>query len=151
MSKDVDYFTRLAESAKKQRLDGDGSLHSQHAAATEASFQVALQIAKHKKPDTISEELIMPCLKIVIGLILGPDSVDKVSKIPLSNSIVKRRIVDMSADIEEQVVNEINEAGLYLACSWMRARMLHPVHNSWCSYDMPTNLIQRRNYCFVRI
>ena len=113
VDKDIDYFRRLATGAKSQRLDADGAVHSQNVAAVEASFRVALEIAKNKKPHTIGEELILPCMKIISGLLLGPESVNKVSKVPLSNNTVQRRISKLSDDIEEQVIGELKASGLF--------------------------------------
>ena len=111
--KDVTYFQRLADRIKRRRLDADGVVHAQNAAGIEASFRISLEIAKHKKPHNIAEELILPCIKIMNGLILGRESVNKVSQVPLSNNTVKRRISKMSEDIEEQVVSQIKQAGMF--------------------------------------
>ena len=108
---DVTYFQRLADRIKCWRLDADGVVHAQNA-GIEASFRISLEIAKHKKPHNIAEELILPCIKIMNGLILGRESVN-VPQVPLSNNTVKRRILKMSEDIEEQVVSQIKQAGMF--------------------------------------
>ena len=59
--------------------------------ATEASFDCSLLIAKAKKLHSIGEQLIKPaCLKIMRRL-CGPQVVDKVKTIPLSDNTVKDR------------------------------------------------------------
>lgn len=44
---------------------------------------VSLLIAKAKKPHTIGEELIMPCAKKMVSLMIGEDMVSKLAIIPL--------------------------------------------------------------------
>ena len=70
----------------------------------EASYRVSLLIAKARKPHTIGEELIMPCAKEMVSLIIGEDMVSKLGIVPLSNNTVHRRICDMSEDITAQNV-----------------------------------------------
>ncbi|CAH1958071.1 unnamed protein product [Acanthoscelides obtectus] len=61
-------------------------------------------IAKQKKPYTIGEELIKPCVLKATQIILGEDAEQKMKSISLSNNIVKRRIDDIAA-----VTNKINK------------------------------------------
>ena len=70
----------------------------------EASYRVSLLIAKARKPHTIGEELIMPCAKEMVSLMIGEDMVSKLGIVPLSNNTVHRRICDMSEDITAQNV-----------------------------------------------
>ena len=58
-------------------------------------------IAKQKKTHTIAETLILPALKKIAGVMLGPDAANVLSKVPSSDNTVKRRIDDMSDDIEQ--------------------------------------------------
>ncbi|CAH1992113.1 unnamed protein product [Acanthoscelides obtectus] len=53
--KTKELFSYKAESLKRMRLDKSGSYHT-------ASFEIGFMIAKQKKPHTISEELIKPCI-----------------------------------------------------------------------------------------
>ena len=53
-------------------------------------------IAKQNKPHTIAETLILPALKKIAGVMLGPDAANVLSKVPSSDNTVKRRINDMS-------------------------------------------------------
>lgn len=70
--------------------------------AVEASYVVALRIAKAKKPHTIADDWRRAI----------PDHVKKLNPISLSNDTVARRIADMSSDILIQVVEEIKSAPL---------------------------------------
>ena len=81
-------------------------------AAIEASYLVALRIAKAKKPLTIAEELLLPATKDIVRVMLGAEYVNKLNTISLSNNTVSRRIEDMSADIMEQVIQEMKSAPL---------------------------------------
>ena len=76
----------------------------------EASYRVSLRIAKAKSPHTIGEELIMPCAKEMVSLMIGEDMVSKLGIIPLSNNTVHRRICDMSEDITAQNIAAIEES-----------------------------------------
>ena len=61
-------------------------------AAIEASYLVALRIAKAKKPHTIAEELLLPATKDIVRVMLGADYVGKLNTISLSNNTVSKRI-----------------------------------------------------------
>lgn len=74
---------------------------------------VSLEIAKKKKPHIIGDELILPCAKTMVKLVLGEKSAEKLSAISLSNNTVQRRISLMSDDIKEQVIQKVKEAGLF--------------------------------------
>ncbi|XP_013789881.1 protein ZBED8-like [Limulus polyphemus] len=73
----------------------------------EASYQVAYQMANAKKPYTIAEELVKPCILEVVKTILGKDEERKVQQVPMSNNVIRNRIIDMSEDILEQVITDI--------------------------------------------
>ena len=110
--KDVQYFKNKADGVKKSRLDSGGQYQQQNVAAIEASYLVALRIAKAKKPHTIAEDLLLPAAKDIVRVMLGVEYVNKLNTISLSNNTVSRRIDDMSADIIEQVIQEIKSAPL---------------------------------------
>ena len=61
-------------------------------------------IAKNKKPHTISEEL--PCAKVLVEKLFGEKESEKLNIVSLANNTVHRRIVDMSADVTEQIVKQ---------------------------------------------
>ena len=110
--KDVQHFKNKADGVKKSRLDFGGKYQQQNMAAIEASYLVALRIAKAKKPHTIAEELLLPATKDIVRVLLGAEYVNKLNTISLSNNTVSRRIDDMSADIMEQVIQEMKSAPL---------------------------------------
>ncbi|XP_013790804.1 protein ZBED8-like, partial [Limulus polyphemus] len=59
-------------------------------------------MANAKKPYTIAEELVKPCILEVVKTILGKDAERKVQQVPMSNNVIRNRITDMSEDILEQ-------------------------------------------------
>ncbi|KAM4749061.1 zinc finger BED domain-containing protein 5-like [Rhinophrynus dorsalis] len=111
-SKDIQYFKYKDDGVKKSRLDTGGKYQQQNLAAVEASYLVALRIAKAKKPHTIGEDLLLPAAKDIVRVMIGAEFVKKLSAVSLSNDTVSRRIDDMSADIIDQVIQEIKSAPL---------------------------------------
>lgn len=81
-----------------------------------ASYEIANMIAKAGKPHTIGESLIMPAVAVVISTVMNKSPQEVTSAIPLSNSSVSRRIDEMAADIENQLVSKlrVNEFSLQL-------------------------------------
>ena len=63
-----------------------------------------------KKPYTIGETLVKPCIIKAAELILDQKSVDKLSQISLSNDTIKNRIDEMSEDIKLQVIKNIRNS-----------------------------------------
>ena len=76
----------------------------------EASFKISYRIAKEKKPHIIGETLIKPCLLETVELFSGDMEKEKYKKIPLSNNIVQSRIVDISNDIRNRVMQELKNS-----------------------------------------
>nr|XP_008103991.1 PREDICTED: SCAN domain-containing protein 3 isoform X1 [Anolis carolinensis]XP_008103992.1 PREDICTED: SCAN domain-containing protein 3 isoform X1 [Anolis carolinensis]XP_008103993.1 PREDICTED: SCAN domain-containing protein 3 isoform X1 [Anolis carolinensis]XP_008103994.1 PREDICTED: SCAN domain-containing protein 3 isoform X1 [Anolis carolinensis]XP_008103995.1 PREDICTED: SCAN domain-containing protein 3 isoform X1 [Anolis carolinensis]XP_008103997.1 PREDICTED: SCAN domain-containing protei len=110
--KDPNYFRSKADGLKKARLDTGGEYHKQNVTAVEASYLVALRIARAMKPHTTAEDLLLPAAKDIVQVMIGDEFVTKLSALPLSNDTVRRRINDLSADILGQVIQEIKSAPL---------------------------------------
>ncbi|XP_076372943.1 protein FAM200C-like [Tachypleus tridentatus] len=94
---------------KRARFDQVSTLPTYGFSPTEkpllrASYEVAYQIAKSKKPHTIGEELIKPCALEMAKIVLGKEAEKKLQQVSLSNDVIHNRIIDMSVDILEQVV-----------------------------------------------
>ena len=113
VGKSVDYFRRKSELLKNCRLDSEGMWAKQNKAVLEASYCIAFRIAQAKKPHTIGEELINPCLVEATTLVLGGEKANKLKEISLSNDTVKKRISEMSQDILLQVVEEVRSSPLF--------------------------------------
>jgi len=71
--------------------------------AQEASYIVAELITKRMKPHTLTEEVVAPACCEIVRLFCGEEAAKEVSRIPLSDNTMSRRIADMSHDIEGQV------------------------------------------------
>lgn len=78
ISKDLEFFQRHEAGLKRQRLDFTGSFQQENAALIQASYEVALEIAKQKKPHTIGETLIKPCLLKTVKILLGESNEAKI-------------------------------------------------------------------------
>ncbi len=102
--KDPDFFRRHKRTLGKQKLDATGAFQQQTSSAVEASYDVALEIAKQKQPHTIGETLIKPCTLKMVKHVLGDASEHKIQQISLSNNTVKWRSNEMSDDIKEKVI-----------------------------------------------
>ena len=63
-----------------------------------ASYKVAYEIAKNKKPHTIAENLIKRCALEMAGIVLGKEAKQKLQQVPLSDNAISSRILDMSDD-----------------------------------------------------
>ncbi|XP_003471114.2 zinc finger MYM-type protein 6 isoform X1 [Cavia porcellus] len=75
-----------------------------------ASYLIAFQIAASKKPFFIAEELIKPYLVEMCSEVLGSSAGDKMKTIPLSNNTIGYRIDELSADIEDQLIQKVRES-----------------------------------------
>ncbi|XP_042243550.1 zinc finger BED domain-containing protein 5-like [Homarus americanus] len=69
--KDQNFFERHGNALKKMKLDSTGAFKETNQEVTEASYVVALEIAKQKKPHTIGENLIKPCSLKMVEIVLG--------------------------------------------------------------------------------
>jgi len=78
------------------------------AEVVETSYEIAHMIAKEKKPHTIGETLIKPCMLKAASLVLGEASSTKLGKISLSDSSIKIRINELAKDIECQVLKKVH-------------------------------------------
>ena len=63
-----------------------------------------------KKPHTIVETLIKPCILETVKIIFGAEYARKIQKIPLSNNVTQSRIDHIGADILDQVVSGIKDS-----------------------------------------
>lgn len=98
--------------SKKARFEKSGTLPKLGFTPTQkpcllASYKVAYRIAQQKKPHTIAETLIKPCALDVVELVCGPDQRKKIEGVPLSDDVIHSRIVEMSSNVLQQVVDEL--------------------------------------------
>jgi len=97
-SKDQNYFKRVKYFEKKVTVSDESQI---------ACYEVAELIAQKTKSHSIDESLVLySCIEIV-KIIFGDEASNVISKIPLSNHTIQRRINDMSMNIEENVNKNI--------------------------------------------
>jgi zinc finger BED domain-containing protein 5/7/8/9 len=110
--KPLDYFKRLAQEFKHQSrtMLAVSTVPQQ---ALEASFLVALHIAKAKKPHTIGEELLLPAAVDMCRLMIGESEANRLKSIPLSNDTIARRINAMAVDIQDQLLDRVKGSRIY--------------------------------------
>ena len=106
LGNDISYFKRLQEQNSKQSSFMKACVKVSDR-AQEASYNVAKLIAKAKKPHTIGETLLLPACREIVRCLIGPEAVKEVVKVPLSDDTIKRRIDDMSGDIEATLVEKL--------------------------------------------
>ena len=66
-----------------------------------------------KKPHSIGETLIKPCLVSCVGILLGESAVSKMMQVSLSNDTVKSRICDMSCNIKSQLLAKVKASPFF--------------------------------------
>ncbi|XP_037005248.2 zinc finger MYM-type protein 6 isoform X4 [Artibeus jamaicensis] len=75
-----------------------------------ASYLIAFQIAASKKPFSTAEELIKPYLVEMCSEVVSSSAGDRMKTIPLSNNTIGHRIDELSADIEDQLIQKVRES-----------------------------------------
>jgi hypothetical protein len=103
---------------KKARFHSSSTLPklgfgSTHKPLLETSYKVEYLVAKNKKPHTIGENMIMPCAPQMVEVVLGKEQRKQTAEIPLSNDVISSRILDMSADVLNQLMEELKKVTLW--------------------------------------
>lgn len=111
-TKTADYFERLLAAKKLQKSTFLKSVKVSDK-AQEASYLVAEIIAKKRKSHLIAESLILPACQIMVKTMIGEDAEKEITKIPLSDNTISRRILSMSDDIEQQVIELIKSGEMF--------------------------------------
>ncbi|XP_076045266.1 protein FAM200B-like [Oratosquilla oratoria] len=75
------FFETKKDTLKGAKLDDSGSFRQQSSKVVEASYEIAMLIAKSKKSHNIGESLIKPSILCAAELVLGKDSANKLSQI----------------------------------------------------------------------
>jgi hypothetical protein len=71
-----------------------------------ASYKVAHRIAKCKKPHTIAEEVILLAAVDMANIMIGESAGKLLSKVPLSNNTISRRIQHIAKDLNDQLIEK---------------------------------------------
>ena len=64
-----------------------------------ASYEIALLVAKNKKPHTIAEELIMPAAKVLVKHVIGDEAVFRCQIIRYSGVLQKCLLMSMNKSL----------------------------------------------------
>lgn len=111
--KPKEFFAAKCNSLKRMKLDSTGDFRKETAKIVEASYELALLIAKAKKAHTIGEILVKPCMLTAAKIVLGDSCEQKLSKVSLSDNTVKRRIDDLADNIKSQVITKVKASPLF--------------------------------------
>ena len=104
----IEYFSQKKKVYLNQQKSFSLFTHSTDLkCCTLASYEVSFLIAKLKKPHTDAETLIKPSLLACAKHVLGSAAAEKLNKMPLSNDTVKRRIIEISQNLEDQLIRLI--------------------------------------------
>jgi hypothetical protein len=71
-----------------------------------ASYKVEQRIAKCKKPHTIAEVLILPAAVDMVNIMISESAGKLLSKVPLSNNTISRRIQHIEEDLNDQLIEK---------------------------------------------
>ena len=69
-----------------------------------AAYNISKLIAKTARPHSIGEDLVLPAAKEIIETVLQQNASPVLRAVSLSNDTVQRRIVEMSSDVLNQLV-----------------------------------------------
>jgi hypothetical protein len=73
----------------------------------EPSYKVAYRTAKQKKPHSIGETLVKPCVLEMVELVSGLEQRKKLEAVPLSNDVIRSGIAVISFSILKNVTEEL--------------------------------------------
>ena len=105
--KGIAFFERKRDALKRAKLNFSGTYYKENISLVEASYEVALTIAKQKKPHTIAETLVKPCAVKIVERVLGKQSSKKLEARSLSNDTIRVRITEMANDISSQLISKL--------------------------------------------
>ena len=108
-SKTIDYFQQWLESNTRQS-ELFKEVVSVSKTAQLASYEVAEIIALSSKSHVLAESVILPTCKRMVKSMLGDKAKQEISKIPLSNNTLQRRILDLSDNIEENLISKFQHS-----------------------------------------
>jgi len=106
------YFERLLNSNKRAASSMVKRVTISNK-ALEVSFKVAELIAKNMNSHVIGKKLIGPACLAMVETMLGKESKDVISKVPLSNSTISRRTNEMADVIKDIVLEKIKNQKLF--------------------------------------
>ncbi|XP_068235516.1 protein FAM200C-like [Palaemon carinicauda] len=75
-----------------------------------ARFEVALLVARNKKPHTIGEDLIKPTAVKMAEIMCGQKVAKRLNTVPLSARVIKERISILAENVREQVISSVKKS-----------------------------------------
>ena len=123
----LNYFKRLEEKAKKQRLNKTEKQYQQSVERVTAFYEIALLVAKNKKPHTIAEELLMPAAKVLVKHVIGDKAVSKLNRVLVSNNTIQWHITEMS----NKSLRKYRDQNMDLLYNWSNQPTCQTTHSFW--------------------
>lgn len=111
-SKPLDFFERKSLILKNQQTCILKASRNE-TATLQASYLVALRVARESKPHTIAENLILPAAIDMVNVMIGPEEAKKLKTIPLSNDTISRRIDEMATDVHNQIIENLKSSEFF--------------------------------------
>jgi hypothetical protein len=100
-----DYFRTLAE----EKEEDFSAVSGQQEILKKISYKISHEIAKNGFGHCAGEKLVKKALIVASKKLCSEEVQEAFRRIPLSNNSVKRRIVEMSEDVENQVIQELQD------------------------------------------
>jgi hypothetical protein len=104
---------------------------------TDALLQISYRSALQKERNTVVETLLEPHAVEMVTCVLGAGSKKK-QTVQLSNSTVKRRIQDLSADTKKRVLSGLTSKLSFSVATSRLARRARAEHCYSCLYVTPS-------------
>ncbi|UYV74925.1 hypothetical protein LAZ67_12001817 [Cordylochernes scorpioides] len=112
-TKDKSYFEKSLSLKLKQVKVFEKQI-SVSGKAQLVSYEIAELLAVKLKPHNLAEEIILPACRKIVKTMIGESADINLSKIPLSNDTIHRRIKDMSQNIEENIAKTLGNSNFAL-------------------------------------
>ena len=100
--KPIDFFEHKSLFLKNQQTRILKSSQNNNA-TLEASYLVALRVARESKSHMIAENLILPAAFDMFNIMIGAEVANKLKTISFSNDTISRQINEMSTDVHNQI------------------------------------------------
>lgn len=111
-NKPLEFFESKLHTLRNQQTSMCNLSHTDKS-LLEASYLVALRVAKMSKPHTIAETLVLPAAIDMVSVVIGVEEANKLKKVPLSNDTISRRIDDMAADVRDQIIEQVSSSEFF--------------------------------------
>ncbi|XP_067127064.1 SCAN domain-containing protein 3-like [Centruroides vittatus] len=131
-NKPLEFFKRKLHTLRNQQTSIYNLSHTDKS-VLEASYLVALRVAKMSKPHTIAKNLILPAAVDMITVLIGVEEAKILKNIPLSDDTISGQIDDMAADVHNQIIQQVSSSEFFSI-----------------QFDESTDVANMSQLCFVR-